>query len=247
MTIHQFFIRQSQIDPERRVELEGADARHMRLVLRLTKDSRIRLVDEMQNAYLASVEQITAQTVVARVIDTLTDAPRRVCLTIVQGIPKPPKTDLIVQKLTELGVGNVVFAPTEFTSYPDAFKKVSARLDRLRKIAEAAAKQCARRDIPGVITYASLEEAMESVPAGSLLLVANEKSPRAGLHDLLARVSGECSIAVFIGPEGGFSDEEIRLLEGRGASCFSLGRNILRTETAALIGAAIILYELGEI
>jgi 16S rRNA (uracil1498-N3)-methyltransferase len=201
----------------------------------------------MHSAYLASVEQITAQTVVARVIDTLTDASPRACLTIVQGIPKPPKADLIVQKLTELGADNVVFAPTEFTSYPDAFEKMSARLDRLRKITKAAAKQCARRDIPRVITCASLEEAVETVPAGSLLLVANEKSPRANLRDLLARASEKCSIAAFIGPEGGFSDEEIRLLEGKDAACFSLGRNILRTETAALIAAAIILYELGEI
>jgi 16S rRNA (uracil1498-N3)-methyltransferase len=247
MTTHQFFIRQSQIDSERKVKLEGPDARHIRLVLRLRNGSKIRLADEKQNIHLASVEQITRGAVIARVIETFENVRPKTRLTIVQGIPKPPKTDLIIQKLTELGADSVVFAPTEFTSYPGAYEKVSRRLDRLRKIAEAAAKQCMRRDIPDIAVHLSLEEALKTVPAGALLLVGNEKAARENLRGMLQQKRPHDAVVAFIGPEGGFSDEEIHLLERKGAFSFSLGRNILRTETAAIAAAAIILYELGEV
>lgn len=247
MTTHQFFIRQSHIDADRLVRLEGPDARHVSLVLRLKKGSRIRLVDEEQNLHIASVEKVTARGVLARVLESVRTEPSRVRLRVVQGVPQLPKADLITQKLTELGAQSIVFAPTERTSYSDGFERISKRLPRLQRIAEAAAKQCARPDIPEVLACASLSKAAKDTEPGALLLVANEKTRRKDLCDLLAGAGENPSITVFIGPEGGLSSDEIRLLEDMGAAGFSLGRNILRTETAAIAAAAIILYELGEI
>jgi 16S rRNA (uracil1498-N3)-methyltransferase len=247
MTTHHFFIRQSQIDADRLVKLDGPDARHIRLVLRLKKGSKIRLVDEEQNLHLASVEKVTARSVFARVLESTRTEPSRVRLRVVQGVPQLPKADLITQKLTELGARTIVFVPTEHTSYSDGFDRISGRLPRLRRIAEAAAKQCARPDIPDVLACAGLSEAAKSPEPGALLLVANEKARGGNLRDLLAGVGENPSVTVFIGPEGGLSSDETRLLEDMGAAGFSLGRNILRTETAAIAAAAIILYELGEI
>jgi 16S rRNA (uracil1498-N3)-methyltransferase len=247
MTIHQFFIKRSQIDTDQRVQLDGPDVHHIRNVLRLKKGAKIRLADENQNLYLASVEKVTAKAVLATLLEPIGIESPLARLSVVQGIPRLPRADFITQKLTELGACNIVFAPAKHSSYRDAFDRISARLSRLRKIAVAAAKQSGRRDIPKVLLFGSMEEAAKTQEPDSLLLVANEKSREGNLSELVSRAGRGGLITVFIGPEGGLSADEIRLLEGMGASSFSLGRNILRTETAALVAAAIILYELGEI
>ncbi len=247
MTTHQFFIKQSQIGADGLVTIDGPDARHIRLVLRLKKNSRIRLVDEKRNLHLASVENISERSVVALIRETEGAAPSGARLTVIQGIPRLPKADFIAQKLTELGARNIIFAPTERTPYTDGFERISKKLGRLRKIAEAAAKQCARRDIPTVVAYDGLAAAVEAAGPDALVLVADENSPGQCLRELLAGDKGKSAVTVIIGPEGGLSPEETAALEGMGAAGFSLGRNILRTETAAVVAAAIILYEMGEI
>lgn len=229
------------------VRLDGAAARHIRLVLRLKKDSKIRLVDEHRNLHLAVVEKVTDRAVDARILESSEHAHSRVRLAIVQGIPRVTKADLITQKLTELGADSIVFVPVRYSPYPDAFDRISKRLPRLENIAKAASQQCARHDIPDVTACADLETAAENLDADDLLLVADPEAGSGSLSDHIAGAGVRNTIAVFIGPEGGLSAEETQMLEERGAAGFSLGRNILRTETAAIVATAIILYELGEI
>ena len=247
MTTHQFFIKRSQIDSDGIVTLDGPDARHIRLVLRLKRHSKIRLVDEEQNLHMATVEKVAGSKILARIVKSDEKAPASARLTVVQGIPKLPKADTIMQKLTELGVGKIVFVPAERSPYADACDRLSGRLDRLKKIAEAAAKQCSRRDIPGIAVCAGLKAAARSLAPGTILLVADEKTGGGTLRERLQGTGEKSPVAVFIGPEGGFSGREARLLENEGAASFSLGRNILRTETAAIVAASIILYEMGDI
>jgi 16S rRNA (uracil1498-N3)-methyltransferase len=245
MTAHQFFIRRSQIDTGGIVKLAGRDARHIRLVLRLRKNTEIRLVDENHSLYLASVEKITAREVVVRIMKSVEDdKPPMTKLTVIQGIPRLPKADLITEKLTELGVSKILFVPTEHSPYQNAGERISKRLVRLRTIAEAAAKQCLRNDIPEISAHGGLREAVETLGNRSLLLVAREKNNDGNLRDLLANAGKKHEFAVVIGPEGGLSPGEIRVLDDLGARGFSLGQNILRTETAAIVAAAIILYEM---
>jgi len=246
MTTHQFFIRQSQISSDGSVTIDGPDARHIRVVLRLKKNSRIRLVDEEGSLHLARVEKATEHAVVARILETGKGSPACAGLTVIQGIPRLPKADLIVQKLTELGTESVLFVPARRSPYTDAFDRISKRLDRLEKIAESAAAQCSRRDIPRLDAYADLEAAVGALDPDTLLLMADESVRGRGVRDCLVDNSGRPA-AVVIGPEGGLSPDEIELLEAKGAIAFSLGRNILRTETAAIVAAAIVLYEMGEI
>jgi len=227
--------------------LEGSDARHIRLVLRLKKGDRIRLVDEEQNLHEASVESVTGRAVVARIVETGRVAPSKERLTVIQSIPRLPKADLIVQKLTELGAATILFAPAERSPYRDGHKRMQGRLERLRRIAGEAAKQCSRRSIPGVTVCADLKAALESLGPETLMLVANENASGKSLHDCIGETEGKLEVAVFIGPEGGFTPGEIKLLERAGAASFSIGRNILRTETAAIVAAALVLYEMGEI
>jgi 16S rRNA (uracil1498-N3)-methyltransferase len=247
MTTHQFFIQQSQIENGTTVTIEGSDARHIRLVLRLKKGDRIRLVDEEQSLHEASVESVTGKAVVARIVETERGAaPSKRLLTVVQSIPRLPKADLIVQKLTELGAVKIIFSPTERSPYRDGQKRMQDRLERLRRIAGEAAKQCSRSSIPDVAVCADLKAALEALGPEALMLVANENAGGKSLRDCFGQTTGASDVAIFIGPEGGFTPEETRLLESVGADSFSIGRNILRTETAAIVAAALVLYEMGE-
>ena len=247
MTTHQFFIKRSQIENDTMVTLEGSDARHIRLVLRLKKGNRIHLVDEERNLHAASVEKVTDSSVVARILETGKPAPSEERLTVIQGIPRLPKADLIVQKLTELGAAKILFAPTERSPYRDGQKRMQDRLERLRRIAGEAAKQCSRRSITDVAVCADLEAAMGELGSETLMLVADENAGEKSLGDCIGDAGSKSDFAVFIGPEGGLTAEEARLLENAGATSFSIGRNILRTETAAIVAAALVLYEMGEI
>lgn len=247
MTTHQFFIKKSHIDPERIVKIDGSDAHHMRVVLRLKQNSIIHLMDEEKTLHVASVDRITEEAVYARILESTAKTDSRMLLTVIQGIPRLPKLDIATQKLAELGVNEVTLVPMRRTPYKNGFDRVSKRAERLEKIAESAAKQSARPDIPNISVYAALDDAVKSLDEGTLLLFADENIREARLRDVLLDISGEPSVAVVIGPEGGLSAEETESLKKMGAKGFSLGRNILRTETAAIVAAALILYELGEI
>ncbi len=247
MTIHQFFIKRSQISPDMEVRLGGADAHHIRSVLRLRKDARLRLIDEEQTSHLAVLEKVGRSEVRARIIDSTRQERSHVSLVVVQGIPRLTKTDLITEKLTELGVARIIFTPMKYTPYSDAIDRISKRLVRLQRIAEAAAKQSGRLDIPDVAAIADLETSLKTLESGTLILVADESVSARGLRERLKTVRKESRQALVVGPEGGFSPQERRLLSDIGAISFSLGATILRTETAAIVAAALLLYESGDI
>ena len=247
MTTHQFFIEHSQINPDMTIKLEGADAHHIRSVLRLKKNARIHLIDDRRILHVAEVERIAKGVVYARILESSGNPLPGHHLTVIQGIPRLTKADLIVQKLTELGVACIVLVPMKYTPYPDGFQRISKRLERLQSVAEAAAKQCHRRDIPRVVAVDGLEASLKDLGADTKLLAADEKVSGRSLRECLDDVKKDTRMAVIIGPEGGFSPEERRILDDNAAASFSLGANILRTETAAIVATAIILYELGEI
>jgi 16S rRNA (uracil1498-N3)-methyltransferase len=204
-------------------------------------------VDDERNLHLAELEKVTGREICARIMESTPNMLSRTRLTVIQGIPRLTKVDLIAQKLTELGADAIIFVPMEYTPYTDAFERISKRLPRLRRIVEAAAKQCSRHEIPDVFAYADLNTAVKDFASGTVLLMADEAAPTGSLHDCLAGAGENPRVGVVIGPEGGFSAGERRMLENMGAAGFSLGGNILRTETAAIVATAIILYELGDI
>ena len=260
MTIQQFFIKKSQIREDATVRIEGSDARHIKLVLRLKSGAKIRLIDDEQNLYEAVIEEATDSYTLSRIVETRAvetravetrdagaEARNEARLTVVQGVPRLQKADLIVRMLTELGVGKIVLAPTERSPYTDAGRRVEGRIERLRRIAAEASKQCLRRDVPPVSLRVDLAAAVEALEVDTVMLVADESASSSRLSECISPDIARTPVAVFIGPEGGFSSGESRLLADAGARTFSLGRNILRTETAAPVAAALVLYEIGDI
>jgi 16S rRNA (uracil1498-N3)-methyltransferase len=246
MTTHQFFIEKSRIGSDGRVTIEGVDLHHIKDVLRLRKNSTIHLVDEDGTLHRALIESLKEKTIIACIMDSAPAISVGARLTLVQGIPRLPKADLIAQKVTELGAERIVFMQAARSPYRDAHQRMSGRLARLRTIAAAAAKQSARRTIPSVDSCPDLRAVLEMLGSNATLLVADETEEGGTLRGRLANVGKAGQITVFVGPEGGFSDDERSLLREAGALPFSLGRGVLRSETAAIVAVAIVLYELGE-
>ena len=169
-------------------------------------------------------------------------------ITLFQGIPKFEKMELIIQKNTEVGVNNIVPVIMERTVVKLDEKVASKKLDRWQKIAEIAAKQSMRDIIPNVKSIIKTKEI--DVDMYDVVLVAYENEEhnmlKAELKKLESQNKQEYNIAIVIGPEGGISEKEIELLDEKNVKFVSLGKRILRTETAGLVMAGNILYELEK-
>ncbi len=220
--------------------LTKENAKHCR-VLRLKPDERVTAscggID-----YKCRFVSFTEDGAVLEIIETFSGVEPNTKITLFQGIPKGDGMDYVIQKSVELGVTKIVPMITERTvAIP---KDTEKKLIRYQKIAEAAAKQSGRGNIPEIEKIARLDKIQkESLP--SSLLVAYEKadgSPR----EAMSKISSN-EVGIFIGPEGGFSQKELDRLIAFKADILSLGRRILRTETAGMVAIALLLYERGDL
>ena len=197
---------------------------------------KIRISDESGRAYFCTIESISEKDVWA-VIDEVdekgTELPCRVVL--FQGLPKGDKMELIIQKAVELGVNEVVPVAMKNCVMKLDEKKKRSRRERWQAIAESAAKQSKRNIIPQVFEVASYKEALEQAKEMDLFLLPYENERgMAATREALERIQSGTSVAILIGPEGGFEPKEVTQAQEAGAVAISLGSRILRTETAAI-------------
>ena len=164
-------------------------------------------------------------------------------ITLYQGLPKADKMELIIQKCVELGIDRIVAVSTE-RAIVKLDKKETKKLERWQKIAEAAAKQSGRGKIPEIGQQVlKFKEAVAEAKELDGAIIPYEREQETGIRQFVQNFKGE-SVGVFIGPEGGFADEEIALAQENGITPITLGKRILRTETAGMTTTAILLYEL---
>ena len=165
-------------------------------------------------------------------------------ITLYQGLPKVDKMEWIIQKCVELGIERIVPVSTE-RAIVKLDKKEGKKLERWQKIAEAAAKQSGRGIIPQMgESVLSFKEAVAEAAKLDGALIPYEKEEERGIRQFVQGFSGK-TVGVFIGPEGGFAPEEIQLAQEAGILPVTLGKRILRTETAGMTTVALLLYELG--
>ncbi len=245
--MHKFFIGEDQIE-DGRLYIEGQDKKHIVGPLRLDEGSEI-LVSSAGINYLCQIEKIENDRVYSTILkEEKGSSESDINISLYQGLAKGSKLDLIIQKATEIGVKEFVIVEMDRSiSRVKNEKWKKKRLERYNKIAEEAAKQSKRDYIPKLVDIISSEEMVERLKSsGSEILVPYEDEDKMGMKDILAGIEGS-DISIVVGPEGGISKREIDLLKEIGARTLSLGPRILRTETAGLVAATIVLYELGDL
>ena len=237
-----FYIDKSDIT-ENCAIITGEEAQHISRVLRMKKGDNVTLCDGEGTFYEAILSDFSDKSVTAEITSLRkAETEPEVKLTIFQGVPKNPKLETIVQKLTEIGAVKIV--PVD-TKRAVAKLDKSAKVDRLRKIAREAAKQSKRGIVPEVTHSMSFKKAVEAASEAELSIIAYEEEVETSLKMALSGKSPK-TVSVMIGPEGGFEREEVDFAKGKGLVSVTLGKRILRTETAPLVIAGAILYELGE-
>lgn len=245
--MYQFFVDDAQVH-KHEIVIEGSDVNHIRNVLRMKIDERIRISNMSGKAYFCHITLITEDMVVAEIDsedDNGTELGNRI--TLFQGLPKGDKMELIIQKAVELGVYKIVPVSMKNCVVKLDEKKASKKVERWQAIAESAAKQSKRTIIPLIDKPVPYKLALEKAGKLDVTLVPyeNERGMDA-TRQIMGQIKKGQSIGIVIGPEGGFAPEEIKLADDNDMHRISLGRRILRTETAGLATLAMLVFNLDS-
>ena len=237
-----FFFNKNDIS-RGQVQLFGEDEKHIKTVLRAREGEEITLCDGEGMDYQCRIASLERGVLLDILSKEVCETEPKVKITLYQGLPKADKMELIIQKCVELGVDRIVAVSTE-RAIVKLDKKEAKKLERWQKIAESAAKQSGRGKIPEIGQQVlKFKEAVAEAKELDGAIIPNEKEQETGIRQFVQAFKGE-SIGVFIGPEGGFAEEEIALAQENGITSITLGKRILRTETAGMTTTAILLYEL---
>ena len=229
--------------------ITGGDFNHIKNVLRMNLGDTF-LVSHKGQSHLCELCQLSDDTAFARILEeNVQDTELPLEIYLFQGLPKSDKLEWILQKCVELGVQGVIPVETKRSIVKIEPKKKAAKQNRWQLIAESAAKQSKRNLIPTVSEPVSLKEAVAKAEEMDLILVPYEnKEGMAATKTALSQLKAGMKVGIFIGPEGGFEESEIELLTQANAHIISLGKRILRTETAAVTAVSMVmLYTETEI
>ena len=242
--MHHFFVKEEQVS-ENKIQILGSDVNHMKNVLRMKQGEEIQISDG-STQYLCKIEVINAEEIVAMIQEEIvsdTELPSKIYL--FQGLPKSDKMEFIIQKAVELGVTEIIPVATKRAVVKLDDKKAGKKVERWNAIAEGGAKQSGRTVIPKVTNVMPFSEALSYAEKLDVVLIPYELAE--GMQETKSAI--ECiqpgqSIGVFIGPEGGFEECEVEKATNCGAKAITLGKRILRTETAGLTTLSILMYHL---
>lgn len=248
--MYHFFVSPDQIK-EKEVWIEGGDVNHIRNVLRMTDGEQITVScgKDCGRQYRCRVAQITEEKVTAEIMwveESEAELPSKICL--LQGLPKGDKMELIIQKAVELGVYEIIPVASKRTVVRLDKKKEENKLRRWNAVAESAAKQSKRRMIPEVKNVMNFQEAVEyaALHYDKKLIPYELAQGMEHTREVLQDIKPGDSVAVFIGPEGGFERAEVALAEEAKAEPITLGRRILRTETAGMTVLSVLMMQLEK-
>ena len=238
--MHRFFIPKPF---KQEMQITGQDAHHILDVLRMGPGNLLQAVADDGVSFVAEIVAANTNTVTIAAREILRESHEpTVAISLLQGLAKGEKMEWIIQKAVEIGVTDIFPLAMDHSVVALENAKAEKRVERWQKIAEAAAKQSKRDVIPAVHSVRKLPRVLQD-ETWDLLLVAYESENKISLKDVLQSHKEAKRIGLVIGPEGGLSQEEVTAAREAGGIAVSLGRRILRTETAGLVAAAAILYE----
>ena len=243
-----FFVEKKNVNFENSTcIIEGEDVKHISKVLRCRVGDELEICDNDNNEYICEITSIDKSEVQLNIIDKV-DIKRESDLKIkvYQGLPKGPKMEMILQKLTEVGVDEIILVQTKRTVVKVEDKKEDKKIERWERIIYEAAKQSKRGKIPKLRGILSFKEALSDMGKNDLNIAPYENERTKSIKQAI-KGQDINNIGIFVGPEGGFEDTEIKDIEDIGGQSVSLGPRILRTETASLVASSIVLYESSDL
>ena len=230
------------------IVIAGEEAHHIIRVLRLGPGHSVSISDGKSVESLGVISDIDIRDtkIKIKILDQNKSKETKPFITLLQALPKGEKFDWIIQKSTEIGVSKIIPVITQRTIVNILPSKLERRMERWNKIAIEAAKQSLRMDIPQIGELSTFDASLREVEKHHLSIIPWEQEKELSIRKALKSIDGTVTkVAVFIGPEGGFSPEEVKKAKEMGAVSVSLGPRILRTETAAIAVCSILMYELG--
>ena len=240
-----FFVSPEQVKEEK-IYVEGGDVNHMKNVLRMKTGEELTVNDGEGSQYLCAVESYEADMAVLKILEKQQDESELASkIYLFQGLPKQDKMELIVQKSVELGAYQVIPVATKRAVVKLDAKKAKKKIERWQQIAVSAAKQAGRGIIPEVGEVCTYAQALKQAEELDVVLITYELAKGMdGTKQIIAGIRPGQSVGIFIGPEGGFEEEEVALAMKTGATPVTLGKRILRTETAGLTMLSVLMFHL---
>lgn len=240
-----FFVTPSQVR-EDSIMIEGSDVNHMKNVLRMRPGEKVGVSDGDNHKYICHIDRYEDDMAWLEIEEEMSvDTELSSKIYLFQGLPKQDKMELIVQKAVELGAYEVIPVATKRAVVKLDAKKAKKKTERWQQIAESAAKQAGRGYIPevkGVMTY---KEALEYSKALDVVLIPYELAEgMKETKEIISAIQPGQSVGIYIGPEGGFEKEEVEAAIAAGAKSITLGKRILRTETAGLTTLSVLMFHL---
>ena len=245
-----FFVDQEQVK-EDKIKIIGNDVNHIKNVLREKVGNKLTICNtcDMKD-YLCEITKLDEEYVECQIKEELeNNVESNIKVTIMQGLPKADKMELIIQKSVELGVFDITPIEMKRCVVKLNEKDKTKKIERWQKISEVAAKQCGRNIIPSINSIINTKNVCNLLNEYDIVLIAYENEKETTLKQVLNEIKQcynekEIKIAIIIGPEGGIASEEVEILKESGAKSITLGKRILRTETVALSVLSVIMYEL---
>lgn len=242
-----FFVSSAQVS-ENSLVIVGEDVNHMKNVLRMREGELFSAADENGICYQCAVDALEKHQVTARILEKemgKTELSSKIYL--FQGLPKSDKMELIIQKAVELGAYEIIPVATKRVIVKLDAKKEAVKLKRWQSISEGAAKQSGRMLIPRISEVKTFAEALQMAKEMDVRIIPYECARGIeGTREIFGRIKPGMSVGIFIGPEGGWEEAEIEAARALDVEPVTLGRRILRTETAGLATLSILMYLLEE-
>lgn len=240
-----FFAEQDQINAPY-ITITGTDVNHIKNVIRMKVGEQALISNRVDRDYLCEVEELCQDSVLFKIqseVSDTTELPARIFL--FQGLPKGDKMELIIQKAVELGIYQIIPVAMKRSIVKLDAKKEESKRKRWNMIAESAAKQSKRIMVPEVSGVMDFKEAVQLSRSFDLTLLPYESATGiSGTREVIDKAEAGMDIGIFIGPEGGFEEAEVALAKEAGAHEITLGKRILRTETAGLCILSVLMFRL---
>lgn len=245
--MHHFFVNPEAVGEEF-ITITGTDVNHMKNVLRMKPGEEVLISNGQGKDFCCEIADMSDSRVLAKIIDDSYEGTELSCeFYLFQGLPKSDKMEMIIQKAVELGVREVIPVATKRAVVKLDDKKAGKKLERWQAISESAAKQSRRGIIPKINKVMTFREALEYAGDFDWNLIPYENfKDMTETREVLNKITPGMRVGIFIGPEGGFDETEVELAMEKKVHPISLGRRILRTETAGMAILSVLMFRLEQ-